>query len=136
MNDDGPDSKRPKPSLADVAPSLSPPRKQKKSGKSRVPEPVSDPGTSDAAKAESSNNVSSPKSRSKSPDEGEDRPSTLIHESLQKDKPSKSAGRKTKYAPSDETKETRDARTIFIGNLAPDIAVKRVSERRFCVHFR
>ena len=60
-----------------------------------------------------------------------DRPPTLIHETLQKDKPSKPARKKANYAPSDETKEIRDARTIFIGNLAPDVAVQRVSKMKF-----
>lgn len=55
----------------------------------------------------------------------------MIHETLQKDKPSGSVNRKTKYAPPDETKEKRDARTIFIGNVAPEVAVKRVSRGAF-----
>lgn len=130
---DEPDSKRSKPSPADAASSSLPPAgKQKKSGKNRVksaPEPVSEPGTS---KPESSKILPSNESGSESSDEDGDHPSTLIHESLQKDKPSKPASRKAKRAPSDETKERRDARTVFIGNLAPDVAVKRVSETRFC----
>lgn len=138
-----PDSKRSKPSLADATlSSHSPPEKQKKSGKNRVrfaPEPVSEAGISDAAKGESSKSVSSHESGSESSDssdEDRDDQSSLIHETLQKDKPRKPASRKAKYAPSDETKERRDARTIFVGNLAPDVAIKRVSERRFCRHFR
>ena len=140
MHTDEPDTKRSKPSLADVTlSSHSPPEKQKKSGKNRVrfaPEPVSEAGISDAAKGESSKSVSSHESGSDSSDEDRDDQSSLIHETLQQDKPRKPASRKAKYAPSDETKERRDARTIFVGNLAPGVAIKRVSERRFCRHFR
>ncbi|KAF9242674.1 hypothetical protein BU15DRAFT_86850 [Melanogaster broomeanus] len=61
-----------------------------------------------------------------------DQPSTLVHESLSKNradsKMSKSGGRKEKYAVPDETQEKRDARTVFIGNLSPEVATKRVSE--------
>ena len=136
MNTDEPDSKRPKPSPADAtSPSHSPPEKQKK--RVRIaPEPVSNVGISDVSKAESSKSVSSHESGSESSGKDEDGPSSLIHETLQKDKPSKLASGKAKYVPSDETKERRAARTIFIGNLAPDVAIKRVSERRFRRHFR
>ena len=140
MHTDEPDSKRSKPLPADATSSShSPPEKQKKSGKKRVriaPEPVSNVGISDVSKAESSKSVSSHESGSESSGEDEGDPSSLIHETLQKDKPSKLASGKAKYVPSDETKERRAARTIFIGNLAPDVAIKRVSERRFRRHFR
>ncbi|KAN0074721.1 hypothetical protein V8E55_011770 [Tylopilus felleus] len=136
VHSDEPDSKRSKPSPADAT-SSSPPRKQKKSGTNRVriaPEPVSEPTISDVTKAESSGGVSSHASDSESSDDDADA-STLIHESLQKDKPSKPPGnRKAKYAPSDETKERRDARTIFIGNLAPDVAVKRPLQKQLHRH--
>jgi len=92
-------------------------------------EPVSEPGTSATAEAESTRSVFSHESGFESPEDNEDDPPSLIHETLQKDKPSKSTSRKVKYAPSDETKERRDARTIFVGNLTPDVAIKRVSER-------
>lgn len=98
-----------------------------RSGVKITPESALEPFFSDGAQAESSKSASSDESDSESSDEDGNDPSTLIHETLQKDKPSKPAGRKAKYVPSDETKERRDARTIFIGNLAPDVAIKRVS---------
>ncbi|KAH0831838.1 hypothetical protein J3R83DRAFT_12688 [Lanmaoa asiatica] len=138
VHPDEPGSKRSKRSLANAASlSVSPPGKQKKSGKNRVrgtPEHVLEPGSSDAGKPESSRSGSSNESGLESSDEDGNHPSTLIHET-QQDKPGKQASRKERYAPSDETKERRDARTIFIGNLAPDVAIKRVSERKILLTF-
>ncbi|KAG8214408.1 hypothetical protein J3R82DRAFT_9404 [Butyriboletus roseoflavus] len=129
---DEPDSKRSKPSLAPSL-SVSPTGKQKNSGKNRV-RIVPEPETFDAGNSESSKSLFSNASSSESSDEDSGRPSTLIHETIQKDKPSKPANGKAKYAPSDETKERRDARTIFIGNLAPDVAVQRPLQKQLHRH--
>ncbi|KAH0831868.1 hypothetical protein J3R83DRAFT_12727 [Lanmaoa asiatica] len=137
VHPDEPGSKRSKRSLANAASlSVSPPGKQKKSGKNRVrgtPEHVLEPGSSDAGKPESSRSGSSNESGLESSDEDGNHPSTLIHET-QQDKPGKQASRKERYAPSDETKERRDARTIFIGNLAPDVAIKRTLQKQLHRH--
>ncbi|KAF8443144.1 hypothetical protein L210DRAFT_3161164 [Boletus edulis BED1] len=137
VHDDEPGSKRPKLSLAEGASSsISPSGKQKKSRVRIVPEPVSEPGPSETAKTGSSKKISSHKSRSENSDEDGDDPSNLTHETLQQDKPSKPASRnlKAKYAPPDETKERRDARTIFIGNLAPDVATNRPLQKQLHRH--
>ena len=49
------------------------------------------------------------------------------HESLAKKK-GKKASKKLKFVPQDETKEQRDARTVFIGNLPAEIVTSRVSQ--------
>ena len=61
-----------------------------------------------------------------SDDEGE--PSDLVHESLVKGGQAKGQSRhgKAKFAPSEETPEQRDARTIFVGNVAIEVTKSRV----------
>lgn len=61
-----------------------------------------------------------------------DDPSNLIHESLRAKGP-KTGGKRPKYAPPDEAQEQKDARTIFVGNLPPEVAQTRVSEH-YLVH--
>ena len=63
---------------------------------------------------------------SESDDEGD--PSKLVHESLQKGAPPKGQSRhgKSKFIPSEETPEQRDARTVFVGNVAVEVAKSRV----------
>ena len=62
-----------------------------------------------------------------SDDEGD--PSNLVHESLLKGEKTKGQSRhgKAKFAPSEETPEQRDARTIFVGNVAIEVTKSRVS---------
>lgn len=50
----------------------------------------------------------------------------LVHESLSKKKKSK---KKVKYVPAGETPEERDARTVFVGNLPPEMISNKVSLR-------
>ncbi|THH29117.1 hypothetical protein EUX98_g5066 [Antrodiella citrinella] len=54
-------------------------------------------------------------------------PSKLVHESLLEGGKSKNRARKatTKVKPEDETNEQRDARTIFVGNVAVEVAKNR-----------
>lgn len=49
---------------------------------------------------------------------------SLTHESL---KPTKKKGKKVVYVPPGETKEERDRRTVFIGNVGIDVAKNKVS---------
>ena len=55
----------------------------------------------------------------------------LVHETLAKDGKSKSkkdrARKKTKWVPEGETQETKDKRTIFVGNLDVEVAKNKVS---------
>lgn len=55
-----------------------------------------------------------------------DGPSNLVHETLRANEP-KAGGKRQKCVPSDETQAQKDARTIFIGNLPPEVAQTRVS---------
>lgn len=59
----------------------------------------------------------------------------IIHESLVAGKAGvqrgKRSGPQMKYVPPEETPEQRDARTIFIGNLAIEVAKKKV--QRSCI---
>ncbi len=63
---------------------------------------------------------------SESDDEGD--PSELVHESLQSGTHPKGQSRhgKSKFIPSEETPEQRDARTIFVGNVAVEVTKSRV----------
>lgn len=124
MNAGESDRNRTKPSIGNAAVlSVSPPGKEAKNDSG----PSSEYVISDVESSSSASTSRSDADSSDELDEDGDPPPTLIHETLQKDQASKLAGGKAKYAPSDETKERRDARTIFIGNLAPDVAIKRVS---------
>ena len=60
-------------------------------------------------------------------DSDEDRP-LPVHESLGKSKHNKKkeSTKKKKYVPDDETREERDARSIFVGNLPVQIVKDRV----------
>jgi nucleolar protein 12 len=52
-----------------------------------------------------------------------------VHESLlegSKSRQKPTSTRKTKYVPDDETKEQRDRRSIFIGNVPSEVAKNRV----------
>ncbi|KAI0667613.1 hypothetical protein C8Q78DRAFT_993946 [Trametes maxima] len=71
---------------------------------------------------------------SDSDDEGD--PSTLVHESLLKDGPSKGQSRngKAKHVPSEESPEQRDARTIFVGNVAVEITKSRPTQKQLKRH--
>jgi nucleolar protein 12 len=53
--------------------------------------------------------------------------SPLVHESIAPQKRDRSSKKKTKYIPEGETKEDRDARTIFIGNISVEVAKSKVS---------
>lgn len=66
----------------------------------------------------------SPSDDSEDSDEEGD-PSKLVHETLLKGNSTKSASKK-KYVPAGETKEQRDARTIFIGNVPIEAVTSRV----------
>ncbi|PIL22632.1 hypothetical protein GSI_15323 [Ganoderma sinense ZZ0214-1] len=71
---------------------------------------------------------------SESDDEGD--PSKLVHESLHKGVQPKGQSRhgKPKFIPSEETPEQRDARTIFVGNVAVEVTKSRPSQKQFKRH--
>ncbi|KAI0356406.1 hypothetical protein OH77DRAFT_1400622 [Trametes cingulata] len=73
-------------------------------------------------------------SDSDSDDEGD--PSKLVHESLLKGGQSKGQSRhgKTKYVPEEETPEQRDARTVFVGNVAVEVTKSRPTQKQFKRH--
>jgi nucleolar protein 12 len=54
------------------------------------------------------------------------RTSTIVHETFKENSRKDKASAKLKYAPADETREQRDARTIFVGNLPIEVAQKKV----------
>ena len=63
---------------------------------------------------------------SDSDDEGD--PTQMVHESLLKGDASATTSRhgKTKHVPTEETAEQRDARTVFVGNVAVEVTKSRV----------
>ncbi|KAI8986067.1 hypothetical protein BD414DRAFT_487523 [Trametes punicea] len=63
-------------------------------------------------------------------------PSKLVHESLLKGGQSKGQSRhgKAKYVPPEETPEQRDARTIFVGNVAVAVTKSRPAQKQFKRH--
>jgi len=61
-----------------------------------------------------------------------DGPSNLVHETLRANEP-KAGGKRHKFVPPDETQEQKDARTIFIGNVPPEVAQTRVSGGLSCL---
>ncbi|CDO74438.1 hypothetical protein BN946_scf184972.g5 [Trametes cinnabarina] len=63
-------------------------------------------------------------------------PSKLVHESLQKGGQPKGQSRhgKAKFVPEEETPEQRDARTIFVGNVAVDVTKSRPTQKQFKRH--
>ncbi|KAG2147397.1 uncharacterized protein EDB93DRAFT_1085496 [Suillus bovinus] len=67
--------------------------------------------------------------------EEESGPSTLVHESLLGAKSNQRASaRKEKFAPSDESEEQRNLRTIFVGNLLSEVAQKRPLQKQLHRH--
>ena len=66
--------------------------------------------------------------------DGEGDPSKLVHESLQKGAQTKGQSRhgKQKFVPSKETPEQRDARTVFVGNVAVEVTKSRVRVHLSC----
>ena len=56
----------------------------------------------------------------------QDDPSQLVHESVSKKSVTKVRAKKVKYVPSDETPEQRNSRTIFVGNVAIEVAKSKV----------
>ncbi|KAH9480621.1 Nucleolar protein 12 [Psilocybe cubensis] len=66
-------------------------------------------------------------------DEEDVDPSTLVHESIKKSN-KKSRAPKVKYAPSEETPELRDQRTVFVGNLPLDVASKKPLSKQLQRH--
>ncbi|KAI0632212.1 hypothetical protein C8Q77DRAFT_1210519 [Trametes polyzona] len=73
-------------------------------------------------------------SESDSDDEGD--PSKLVHESLLKGAQPKGQSRhgKAKYVPSEETAEQRDARTVFVGNVAVEVTKSKPMQKQFKRH--
>ena len=69
--------------------------------------------------------------------DGEGDPSKLVHESLQKGAQTKGQSRhgKQKFVPSEETPEQRDARTVFVGNVAVEVTKSRVRVHLSCFTF-
>ncbi|RPD62521.1 hypothetical protein L226DRAFT_482412 [Lentinus tigrinus ALCF2SS1-7] len=62
-------------------------------------------------------------------------PSKLVHESLLKgNAKSQPATKKAKYIPSEETPAQRDARTVFVGNVAIEVTKSRPSQKQFKRH--
>src|SRR5712671_313225 len=58
--------------------------------------------------------------------------SQLVHETMvKKDRPSKTRPRHVHHVPPDETKEQRDARTIFLGNVPQEVAKSKVCQSSF-----
>ncbi|OJT09892.1 Nucleolar protein 12 [Trametes pubescens] len=74
-------------------------------------------------------------SKSDSSDEEGD-PSKLVHESLLKGSQAKSQSRhgKAKYVPAEESPEQRDARTIFVGNVAVDVTKSKPMQKQLQRH--
>ncbi|KAI0372262.1 hypothetical protein BV20DRAFT_964390 [Pilatotrama ljubarskyi] len=87
-----------------------------------------------AKKADAEEAESSSSSDSDSDDEGD--PSKLVHESLLKGGQSKGQSRngKTKYVPEEESPEQRDARTVFVGNVAVEVTKSRPTQKQFKRH--
>ena len=102
------------------------PRKTKKK-ENALAEDDSDSGES-VAEQESSKNDDGRVSSDSEEDEDEPfDPSMIVHESLRKSKEkSHKPTPKKKYVPPDETREQRDLRTVFVGNLSVEVAKKRV----------
>ncbi|EIW59245.1 uncharacterized protein TRAVEDRAFT_147166 [Trametes versicolor FP-101664 SS1] len=74
-------------------------------------------------------------SKSDSSDEEGD-PSKLVHESLLKGSQTKSQSRhrKAKYVPAEESPEQRDARTVFVGNVAVDVTKSKPMQKQLQRH--
>ena len=85
---------------------------------------------SDSEEEDDASNAVVPQSEggdsSESDEEGD--PTQMVHESLLKGSASKATSQngKTKYVPTEETTEQRDARTVFIGNVAVEVTKSRV----------
>ncbi|TFK93092.1 hypothetical protein K466DRAFT_572710 [Polyporus arcularius HHB13444] len=92
-----------------------------------------DKGLDDLFRAAAPQGVAFEESESDSGEEGD--PSKLVHESLLKGK-AKTQPRqgKAKYVPSEETSAQRDARTVFVGNVAVEVAKSRPSQKQFKRH--
>ncbi|KAH0585782.1 hypothetical protein H2248_007075 [Termitomyces sp. 'cryptogamus'] len=58
----------------------------------------------------------------------------IEHETVTKAKKASRSGPKVKYVPADETSELRDQRTIFVGNIAVDVAQKKPLLRQLHRH--
>ena len=57
-------------------------------------------------------------------DEGD--PSKLVHESVAVAGKAKSSSGKIKFIPPEETREQRDSRTVFVGNVPVEVVTSRV----------
>lgn len=78
-----------------------------------------------------------PESKVDASDDEDVDPGTLVHESLQKSaKKKNSRTPKVKVIPADETSEQREQRTIFVGNVALEVASKKVSSLAEFLHQR
>ncbi|KAG2123797.1 hypothetical protein DEU56DRAFT_43003 [Suillus clintonianus] len=69
--------------------------------------------------------------------EEESGPSTLVHESLLNGSTKSNqriSARKGKHAPSDESEDQRNSRTIFVGNLSSEVAQKRPLQKQLHRH--
>lgn len=138
-------SKRAKPSLSEKKSKLivqneqqsdntAKPRKKDVKGKERAKESAAESGGKDD-NSDVENAYTAGKSVQKTTEDlensdesdGDDIPTTLIHESLQKKVKKASRTPKQKYVPEDETPNLRDQRTIFVGNLPIELASKKVS---------
>ncbi|KAH7885522.1 hypothetical protein F5I97DRAFT_1937698 [Phlebopus sp. FC_14] len=144
QHDDEPEGKRPKSSLAETRDEPSRPRHHKKPQKGTVKKRVVVVPPEHESQRENSEDEIPERSvldhaSADSESESEDGPLKIVHEVLREDgKTSKKRiserSRKEKHAPPDETREQRDARTIFIGNLSPEIAQKRPLQKQLHRH--
>ncbi|KAI0263998.1 hypothetical protein BC834DRAFT_885008 [Gloeopeniophorella convolvens] len=60
--------------------------------------------------------------------------SELVHETVTKDKRSKARSKHASQTPPDETKEQRDARTIFLGNVSVEVAKSKSALKQLKRH--
>ena len=129
--------------LANLTPSKTPITKVKRSKASKNVEESESEGEEDEDEGVGKDSGADDKSGS---DEGEDAtsdsdgegdPSKLVHESLQKGAQTKGQSRhgKQKFVPSEETPEQRDARTVFVGNVAVEVTKSRVRVHLSCSTF-
>ncbi len=115
-------------------------KKKKSKGFSEVSEPEEINGDSDDDELENQyRSARTTKSASSAPplgddgqedsgsDDGHDSTELPVHESVGKwARKTNTKGSKLKYVPEDETREQRDARTVFVGNIPTEVVKSRV----------
>ncbi|KAA1474692.1 hypothetical protein DENSPDRAFT_873549 [Dentipellis sp. KUC8613] len=130
--------KEKKDSAAETATAKAKAKKDKKKAKAEVLESSDDEDNADIedaylTKSQTSQPAPAENASDSSDDEGD--PSQLVHESVSKSgKAAKVRTKAPKYVPPEETKEQRDARTIFVGNVPIDVAKNKSLLKQFKKH--